>query len=75
MAVTYSRYKFVTVLLSKRFRNGRFTSETAARFNGDFSRFRRLGDLYHKTKEVGMPSAVPSWALSTLLRHQSRPGL
>jgi hypothetical protein len=29
MAVTYSRYKFVTVSLPKRFRNGRFTSETA----------------------------------------------
>jgi hypothetical protein len=29
MAVTYSRYKFVTVLLPKRFLNGRFTSETA----------------------------------------------
>jgi hypothetical protein len=31
MAVTYSRYKFVTVPLPKRFRNGRFTSETAVR--------------------------------------------
>ena len=31
MAVTYSRYKFVTVSLPKRFRNGRFTSETAVR--------------------------------------------
>jgi hypothetical protein len=29
MAVTYGRYKFVTVSLPKRFRNGRFTSETA----------------------------------------------
>ena len=29
MAVAYSRYKFVTVSLPKRFRNGRFTSETA----------------------------------------------
>jgi hypothetical protein len=29
MAVTYSRYKFVTVSLPKRFRNCRFTSETA----------------------------------------------
>ena len=29
MAVTYSRYKFVTVSLPKRFRNGRFNSETA----------------------------------------------
>jgi hypothetical protein len=29
MAVTYSRYKFVTVSLPKRLRNGRFTSETA----------------------------------------------
>ena len=27
MAVTYSRYKFVTVSLPKRFRNGRFTSD------------------------------------------------
>jgi hypothetical protein len=27
MAVTYGRYKFVTVSLPKRFRNGRFTSE------------------------------------------------
>ena len=30
-AVTYNRYKFVTVSLPKRFRNGRFTSETAVR--------------------------------------------
>jgi hypothetical protein len=30
MAVTHSRYKFVAVSLPKRFRNGRFTSETAA---------------------------------------------
>jgi hypothetical protein len=29
MAVTYERYKFVTVSLPKRLRNGRFTSETA----------------------------------------------
>jgi hypothetical protein len=29
MAVTYNRYKFVTVSFPKRFRNGRFTSETA----------------------------------------------
>jgi hypothetical protein len=29
MAVTYNRYKFVTASLPKRFRNGRFTSETA----------------------------------------------
>jgi hypothetical protein len=29
MAVTYSRYKFVAASLTKRFRNGRFTSETA----------------------------------------------
>jgi hypothetical protein len=29
MAVTYSRYKFVTVSIPKRFRNDRFTSETA----------------------------------------------
>jgi hypothetical protein len=29
MAVAYNRYKFVTVSLPKRFRNGRFTSETA----------------------------------------------
>jgi hypothetical protein len=29
MAVTCSRYKFVTASLLKRFRNGRFTSETA----------------------------------------------
>jgi hypothetical protein len=29
MAVAYSRYKFVTVSLPKRFRNGRFTSENA----------------------------------------------
>ena len=28
MAVTYNRYKFVTVSLLKRLRNGRFTSET-----------------------------------------------
>jgi hypothetical protein len=32
MAVTYNRYKFVTVSLPERFRNGRFTSETAVRF-------------------------------------------
>jgi hypothetical protein len=31
MAVTYARYKFVTVSLPKLLRNGRFTSETAAR--------------------------------------------
>jgi hypothetical protein len=31
MAVTYSRYKFVTVALPKRLCNGRFTSETAVR--------------------------------------------
>jgi hypothetical protein len=31
MAVTYSRYKFVTVSLPKRFCNGRFNSETAVR--------------------------------------------
>jgi hypothetical protein len=30
MAVTYSRYKFVTVSIPKRLHNGRFTSETAA---------------------------------------------
>jgi hypothetical protein len=30
MIVTYNRYKFVTVSLPKRFRDGRFTSETAA---------------------------------------------
>jgi hypothetical protein len=29
IAVTCNRYKFVTVSLPKRFRNGRFTSETA----------------------------------------------
>jgi hypothetical protein len=29
MAVTHNRYKFVTVSLPKRLRNGRFTSETA----------------------------------------------
>jgi hypothetical protein len=29
LAVKYSRYKFVTVALTKRPRNGRFTSETA----------------------------------------------
>jgi hypothetical protein len=32
MAVTYSRYKFLTVSLPKRLRNGRFTSETAVLF-------------------------------------------
>jgi hypothetical protein len=31
MAVTYSRHKFLAVSLPKRFRNGRFTSETAVR--------------------------------------------
>ena len=31
VTVTYSRYKLVTVSLLKRFRNGRFNSETAAR--------------------------------------------
>jgi hypothetical protein len=31
MAVTHSRYKFVTVSFPKRFRNGRFTPETAVR--------------------------------------------
>jgi hypothetical protein len=29
MAVTYGRYKFLTVLLPERLRNGRFASETA----------------------------------------------
>jgi hypothetical protein len=31
MAVAHGRYKFVTVSLPKRFRNGRFASETAVR--------------------------------------------
>jgi hypothetical protein len=31
MTVTYSLYKFLAVSLPKRFRNGRFTSETAVR--------------------------------------------
>jgi hypothetical protein len=31
MAVTNNRYKFITASLPKRFRNGRFISETAAR--------------------------------------------
>ena len=31
MAVTYSRYKFVTVSLPEQLRNGRFNSETAVR--------------------------------------------
>jgi hypothetical protein len=31
IAVAYHRYKFVTVSLPKQLRNGRFTSETAAR--------------------------------------------
>jgi hypothetical protein len=31
MAVTYGRYRFVTVSLPKQFRNGRFTSETTVR--------------------------------------------
>jgi hypothetical protein len=31
MAVTYGRYKFLTVSLPKRLHNGRFTSETAVR--------------------------------------------
>jgi hypothetical protein len=31
MAVTHKRKKIVTVSLPKRFRNGRFTSETAVR--------------------------------------------
>jgi hypothetical protein len=35
MAVTYNRYKFVTVSLWKRFRNGRFTSETAVQLDSD----------------------------------------
>jgi hypothetical protein len=29
MAAAYSRYKFVTVSIPERFRNGRFRSETA----------------------------------------------
>jgi hypothetical protein len=32
MAVTYSRYKFITVSILKPPRNGRFTSETAVPF-------------------------------------------
>jgi hypothetical protein len=31
MAVTQSRYKFLTASLPKRLRNGRFTSDTAVR--------------------------------------------
>jgi hypothetical protein len=31
MADAHNRYKFVTVSFPKRFRNGRFTSETAVR--------------------------------------------
>jgi hypothetical protein len=31
MAVTYNRYKFLIVSILKRFRNGRFASETAVR--------------------------------------------
>ena len=31
MTVTYSRYKFITVSLLKRLRNGRFASEAAVR--------------------------------------------
>jgi hypothetical protein len=31
MAVTYSRYEFLTVSILKRFRNGRFTSQTPLR--------------------------------------------
>jgi hypothetical protein len=31
MAVTHSRYNFLTVPLPKRLRNGRFSSETAVR--------------------------------------------
>jgi hypothetical protein len=31
MPVTYNRYKFVTVSVPKRLRNGRFASETAVR--------------------------------------------
>jgi hypothetical protein len=40
MAVTYSRYKFVTVLLPKRFRNGRFDSETATWIQKFFKKIR-----------------------------------
>jgi hypothetical protein len=40
----YNRYKFVTVSLPKRFRNDRFTSETAAR------RFQKRN--YHLDSEV-----------------------
>jgi hypothetical protein len=32
MAVTHDRYKFLTASLPKRFRDGRFTSETAVRW-------------------------------------------
>jgi hypothetical protein len=40
MAFTYSRYKFVTVSLPKRFRNGRFTSETATWIQKYFKKIR-----------------------------------
>jgi hypothetical protein len=37
MAVTHNRYKFVTVSLPKRMRDGRFASETAVRCPGLFA--------------------------------------
>jgi hypothetical protein len=41
MAVTYSRYKFVTVSLPKLFRNGRFTSEIAVRITSETVSFHK----------------------------------
>ena len=46
MAVTYNGYKFVTVSLPKRLRNGGFTSETAAR------RFKKWNGRYETVSEV-----------------------
>ena len=44
-------------------------------FSGKFPPFRRPGGFCHKRKLVGMQGMAPSWALSTLLCNQIRPGL
>ena len=72
MAVAYSRYKFVTVSLPKRFRNGRFTSETAvlkknplelleSSICNSFSRRRRWAWLLYRyicVKHPGGPTRI-----------------
>jgi hypothetical protein len=55
MAVAYGSYKFVTVSLPKLLRNGRFTSETAAR------RFQKRNG-YLDPEVVGLLERRRRWA-------------